>query len=1025
MVLSKGQKDAIEMICTTKDRFTTIQGFAGTGKSTMLEQAQAIKDKSTIIGSVKEIMAKSDNNIEFLGLAPTIKATSELQDKGINSQTMQSFLADEVSFGRHPKDTAKNTNYANKLILLDEFSMASNKDILTFEELVNNNGAKSVYLGDVKQLGSQESGSPIELMMRKGVIQVTQMNEIKRQQTKPYLNAIKSLVNGDVSEAFENLSLQNAKGTYYEGKPSIVDTSKEMHKEVEAILKDKYLKPQEKRAAIIDLSIGQVTGEYLSRPQEIRDRTLIVTNAHTDRDIMHDKIRSGLGLGGDIYVDRLRAKNLTNAEMRELEYEVKIFDENGGESVMETVPRYEKDMVFQQGNDKFAKIIDVNMDERSITLKDSGTHQESKLYPSKVNHDFNTLYEVHSSGISPGDLLMLKSDDKANNIKKNDRVIVNDIKDGFIYAKNDVKEIKLDTNNPQHMVMEYGYTSTTMSSQGMTVESVMPFAKSRSPLNSLNSLYVQLSRGQVHATLFTDNLKEMSRGITEDNRKMAHEVIEMIDALSLTKLKLDPIVQDNQQLESVIEKDNAQNNETNRPAKPEYKSTGVLSQLPNEILKDPQYLDHNNKFNIKSYGNEVSKDLIKYTESIAQQYLGEPNKKESNHHVMAFGSSGAMKVTLIGEHRGKWKDWSDNNKHGDLITLIKEQGILTYTEAVIEASKIIGQPTNFSIKETNNSKELSSASSTTKSKSYEYGQRIWQESQPIRGTLAQKYLEHRGIENTDLTGLKFHQGVYTKESENNFQPALVASFTDKDRNINAIEVIYLDKETGLKAQDFHTGKRTYGSKNGSAVDLSPYNQDTKISLITEGAITGLSVKEAYPDEHVIAVGGKENISNIDPDILNDKVIICADNDGKDISQDNSLNNAIQALEEAGKSVEVVAPNDIQGMQKVDFNDTLNHQGLGDVKNQIDEAISKFHDNNLDKVTENTDDKILANLDVQELAKELNMSDKELVDNLTNDNLVSGSEIEGILNSRDIDINEITNYIKDDVVERIYDQDLEI
>ena len=265
-----------------------------------------------------------------------------------------------------------------------------------------------------------------------------------------------------------------------------------------------------------------------------------------------------------------------------------------------------------------------------------------------------------------------------------------------------------------------------------------------------------------------------------------------------------------------------------------------------------------------------------------------------------------------------------------------------------------------------------------------------------------------------------HHGVYTKESENNFQPALVASFTDKDRNINAIEVIYLDKETGLKAHDFHTGKRTYGSKNGSAVDLSPYNKDTKISFIAEGAITGLSVKEVYPDEHIIAVGGKENISNIDPDILNDNIIICADNDGKDISQDKSLNKAIDILKEAGKSVEIVAPQNIDNMQKVDFNDTLNHSGLGDLKNHIDEAISKFNDNNLEKVSSNTDDKILSNLDVQELAKELNMSDKELVDDLISDNIGSDSKIEDILNNHDIDINEIEK-----IVEKSNDKDLSL
>jgi phage/plasmid primase-like uncharacterized protein len=381
---------------------------------------------------------------------------------------------------------------------------------------------------------------------------------------------------------------------------------------------------------------------------------------------------------------------------------------------------------------------------------------------------------------------------------------------------------------------------------------------------------------------------------------------------------------------------------------------------------------------------------------------------------MAFGRSGALKVTLTGQHRGKWKDWSDNNRSGDLITLIKDQRNISYTEAVIEASKIIGQPTNFSIMETKNSDQLASENTVTKSNSYEYGQRIWQEGQPIKGTLAEKYLKHRGIENTELTGLRYHYGVYTKESPTNYQPALVASFTDKDRNINSVEVIYLDRETGQKAQGFHTGKKTYGSKNGAVIDLSPYNQDTNISLITEGVITGLSVKEAYPNEHILAVGGKENIANISPDMLNDKVIICADNDGKDISQDKSLYKAIDILKEAGKSVEIVAPNNISNQQKVDFNDTLTHQGVDSIKEKIDNIISKL-DNNLAK--NELENHILSEININELAKDINLSEQHSVEALVKEYI--NNDI-----NNDINIDELTKDIEDNN-SKILDKDLEL
>ncbi|MGR5386426.1 conjugative transfer relaxase/helicase TraI, partial [Photobacterium damselae] len=82
--MTDGQKDGVKLIATTHDRYTIVQGFAGVGKSTMLEQGK------TLIEQIQALRGNAE--IEVLGLAPTHAAVNELKEKGIPAQTTQSLL---------------------------------------------------------------------------------------------------------------------------------------------------------------------------------------------------------------------------------------------------------------------------------------------------------------------------------------------------------------------------------------------------------------------------------------------------------------------------------------------------------------------------------------------------------------------------------------------------------------------------------------------------------------------------------------------------------------------------------------------------------------------------------------------------------------------------------------------------------------------------------------------------------------------------------------------------------------------
>ena len=76
--LTDGQKQAVTAILSSQDRVVGVQGYAGSGKTAMLNRARALAEKS---------------GYRMLGLAPSASAVQTLAaESGIESETLQGFL---------------------------------------------------------------------------------------------------------------------------------------------------------------------------------------------------------------------------------------------------------------------------------------------------------------------------------------------------------------------------------------------------------------------------------------------------------------------------------------------------------------------------------------------------------------------------------------------------------------------------------------------------------------------------------------------------------------------------------------------------------------------------------------------------------------------------------------------------------------------------------------------------------------------------------------------------------------------
>ena len=193
--LTNGQKDAVRLILSADDRVVGVQGYAGSGKTTMLNRARRLMGKK---------------GYEVRGLVPSASAARTLEgEAGIGSETLQRFLMryNGVAEGCMTKKGAKEMRaaFAKTALVVDEGSLASTvqaRDLLRIADALRI--PRVVLVGDEKQLDAVDAGKPFAQLQREGMKTAT-MDEIMRQRDPELKAAVEASLAGDVRKAFEKL----------------------------------------------------------------------------------------------------------------------------------------------------------------------------------------------------------------------------------------------------------------------------------------------------------------------------------------------------------------------------------------------------------------------------------------------------------------------------------------------------------------------------------------------------------------------------------------------------------------------------------------------------------------------------------------------------------------------------------------------------------------------------------------------------------------------------------------------------
>ena len=193
--LTDGQKAAVKLILSERDRVVGVQGYAGTGKTTMLNRARALLEK---------------RGYELKGLAPSASAAQTLAAEAhIETETLQRFLARNagIAEGRLTKKGARDMRAAfqKTVLVIDEGSLASTVQTRNLLRIARELRLPRVVLvGDGKQLDAVDAGKPFVQLQQAGMKTAT-MDQIMRQKDAELKAAVEASLKGDIKKAFEKL----------------------------------------------------------------------------------------------------------------------------------------------------------------------------------------------------------------------------------------------------------------------------------------------------------------------------------------------------------------------------------------------------------------------------------------------------------------------------------------------------------------------------------------------------------------------------------------------------------------------------------------------------------------------------------------------------------------------------------------------------------------------------------------------------------------------------------------------------
>jgi hypothetical protein len=370
---------------------------------------------------------------------------------------------------------------------------------------------------------------------------------------------------------------------------------------------------------------------------------------------------------------------------------------------------------------------------------------------------------------------------------------------------------------------------------------------------------------------------------------------------------------------------------------PHSQDTSVLSQKISDLQKQPHFFDAKARpraIDPRAVENALKQNMSAFADDIFSSIGASYNHSASSAVERRYGKKGHIAVNL---KTGAWIDHKNSEMSGGPLHMLTKLKGLSFKEAIDYGASWAGlsqagvPQARISIS-TVPQKVEKEALEKNDQKRIEKAQALWNRGEPIKGTLAERYLrEHRKVEGDLSHDLKYLPQFRDRHSGNSY-PCLMAAARSPEGNITAVQVTFLDLQTASKS-NIETPKKSYGVLKRSFVTLQE-EKSSNFLFIAEGVETALSLKSAGIKGTIKASLGLSNIKRLVSENPHTQIIICADHDALNSPATQSLEKSIIALKEKGFSVTVVKSDKLHE----DFNDVLKREGPQKVKELIEKGV---------------------------------------------------------------------------------------
>lgn len=453
---TQSQRLATAELLSSRHLVNAVQGYAGTAKTT------------TVIQCVAHVAWRQGHTV--VALAPTASAAETLG---------QAIRQPAMTVSRHLAGTdqrASDPKGKPELWIVDEASMLSTKQMAALLDGARTAGARVLLVGDVQQLGSVDAGAAFRQLQDTGMRTVV-LDQIVRQTNTHAKDAVYAAIRGDAQAALA--AIERGGGRIQE----VLDVG-------------------DRHAAIAK--------DFAALSSQERRQTLVLDASREGREALTVAIREELKANGTLVGELLRVTTLEDRRLTREESK-QAFNYEVGDKV-----RFRSGYAVGIVKGTYYDVTMVDTQSGIVTL--AGSDGKTLAWsPTKVGSSTVEAYAVSPREVMVGDrLAWTKNDQPADRVNGRGVEVVKIAPDGTFQVRDRHGMQTLNLNEAKDTHFRHDYVSTVHSAQGQTADRVLINAESyRTNLLNERSFYVAISRAKEEIRLYTDDVRELARGIEE------------------------------------------------------------------------------------------------------------------------------------------------------------------------------------------------------------------------------------------------------------------------------------------------------------------------------------------------------------------------------------------------------------------------------------------------------------------------------------------------------------------------------